>query len=114
MQVDRTPTHRSGLFVLSFQIEGICTALRHAVPYGLPVGPLTIAMLRRFKGTFDSIAKGRPVEDLPDVDENTSPVDVLSVAEVLRATLMAFLSPEEVEERRVAIGFHPTSGNDGD
>ena len=103
----RPPTHRTGLFLLSFQLEGLCTALRQVVPSGLPLGPETIAMARRLKLTFDGIASGPPVEGLPDIDETTAPVDVLMLIEVLRSTLLAFLSPEEIDERRTVFGFGP-------
>lgn len=76
--------HRSELFILSYQIDGLCASLRQTVPYGLPVGPLTIALTKRFKNTFDRVTNGPPVEGLSDVDETTSPVDVRAVAEILR------------------------------
>jgi hypothetical protein len=63
-------------------------------------------MLQRLKQAFDGVASGVPVENLPDVDEHSTPSDILMAAEVLRATLLAFLSPEEIGERRAAIGFH--------
>jgi hypothetical protein len=110
MEADRPPTHRSGLFILSFQLEGLCTTLRQTVPYNLPVGPATLAMLVRIKKAFDGMVSGPPVENLPDVDKDTSPVDVLMVAEILRSTLLAFLSPEEVDQRRTALGFR-SEGN---
>ena len=40
------------------------------------------------------------------MDENTSPVDLLIVAEILRSSLMAFLTPVEREERDRLFGFH--------
>jgi len=64
-------------------------------------------MVRRLKSAFDGITSGPPVEGLPDIDENSDPVDVLMLVEVLRATLLAFLSPEEIDERRTALGFRP-------
>ena len=105
--MDRPPTHRTGLFILSFQLEGLCTTLRQVIPSGLPLGPETIAMAQRLKVTFDSIASGPSVEGLPDIDETTAPVDVLMLIEVLRSTLLAFLSHEEIEERRSVFGFAP-------
>jgi len=105
--MDRSPTHRSGLFLLSFQLEGLCTALRQVVPCGLPLGPQTVVVTQRLKGTFDSIASGPAVENLPDIDEDTAPVDILMLVKILRSTLLAFLSPEEIGERRSVLGFRP-------
>jgi len=73
----------------------------------MPLGPKTIAVARRMKNAFDSIASGPPVEGLPDIDEETSAVDVLTLVEVLNSTLLAFLSPEEAEDRRSIFGFGP-------
>jgi hypothetical protein len=64
-------------------------------------------MARRLERTFDSIASGPPVAGLRDIDETTAPVDILILVEVLRSTLLAFLSPEEIDERRAVFGFGP-------
>jgi hypothetical protein len=64
-------------------------------------------MARRLKLTFDRIASGAPVEGLPDIDEATAPADVLMLVEVPRSTLLAFLSPEEIDERRSVFRFGP-------
>jgi hypothetical protein len=39
------------------------------------------------------------------------PYDLLISAEVLRATILAFLSPEEADEQRGAFGFHGYRNN---
>ena len=100
------PTHhRSGLFILSFQLDGLATALRYTVPAGAPVGPETIKMAMRLKSAFERVTSGEPVENLPDVSIESAPSDVLMLVEILRASLLAFLSPDEAEERRDVLGF---------
>src|SRR5258708_1259845 len=94
---DQTLTHRSGLSILSYQLDGLCSGLRQVVPYGQPVGPLSLSILKRLKLTFESIVDGPALEGFPEVDEESSPSDVLVIAEVLRSSLLAFLSPEEME-----------------
>ena len=107
------PTHqRSGLFILSFQLEGLCTALRSSIPYGIRPGPETIAMLKRLKAAFERVTSGEPVENLPDLSPNSEPSDVLMLAEVLRASLLAFLSPEEAEQRSGVLGFRASTSED--
>jgi len=45
------------------------------------------------------------LDELPKLDENTSPVDLLIIAEMLRSTLMAFLTPDERDTRDRTFGF---------
>jgi hypothetical protein len=96
---------RSHLFIMSYQLEGICAGLRLTVPNGLSPGQVTVEMLKKVSTEFAAICRGRTVEDLPQISEASNPVDVLVMAETLRATLLAFLSPEELAEHR-NIGFH--------
>jgi len=42
---------------------------------------------------------------LPKIDEKSPPSDILTFAEILRATAASFLSPDEITEKRRAIGF---------
>jgi len=69
-------------------------------------------MVMRVKTMFAKIASGPVVEFFPDIDEQTTPADILMIAEVLRASILAFLSPEEFENRREAFGFGSTTQND--
>ena len=97
---------RSNLSVLSFQIEGLCTALRLIIPQGLRVGKETIAILNKLRDDLYSVSEGKPFEKLPEVTENSETSDVLVFAETLRGTLMSFLTPEEVEEQIKTFGFN--------
>lgn len=104
------PIERGGLFIMSYQLEGLCNGLRLTVPNGLSPGKETVAILKKLQADFASISTGRILKDLPTVSETSSPVDILVLAETLRTSVMAFLSPEEVAEHR-KIGFH-TEPND--
>jgi len=99
--------HRTGLFILSIQLDRFCEVLREIVLRDLPLGPATISLAQRFKGRFESVTSGPAVEGIPDIDETLSGIDVLMIVEVLNATLLAFLSPEDVENRREFLGFGP-------
>jgi len=101
------------LFILSFQLEGLCTALRYTVPSGIPVGPETVAMTLRLKHAFEKVTSGEPVENFPDITSEWAASDVLMLVEVLRASLLAFLSPEEAEERTGVLGFRTKSQEAG-
>lgn len=96
---------RSGLFVLSSQLEGLCAALRHTVPNGLQPGHGTAALLKKLYDDFDEIHTGAALDRFPAIDEALAPVDLLAIAETLRSTVMAFLTPEEREERKEVFGF---------
>jgi hypothetical protein len=105
---------RTGLFIISYQLEGLCTALRLTVPHGLAPGADTLAILKKLVADFASISTGKCLSNLPTITESSSPVDVLAMAETMRTTVLAFLSPEEISEHRRAIGFHPESHKDED
>jgi hypothetical protein len=99
---------RGALFIISFQLDGLCTALRYVVPAGLEPGLGTVALLRKLYEDYASISSKRPLAGFPPVDENLSAVDMLVVAETLRSTVLAFLTPDEIEERKQALGFNPS------
>ena len=97
---------RQGLFVVSYQVEGLCVALRLMVQSGNPAGPETRQLLRRLMSTFRSLVTSGPaLEGIPEISDTTAAADLLSIAETLRTTALCFLTPEEHEERKRSIGF---------
>ena len=99
------PIERGALFIISYQLEGLCNGLRLTVPQGLSPGKETVAILKKLTADFASISTGRILKDMPTVSESSSPVDILIMAETLRTSVLAFLTPEEVAEHR-KIGFN--------
>ena len=98
--------NRSNLFVMSFQVEGLCTAMRTTVSVGGEPGPATLSLLKNLRDSFVSVGSGFTVEHIPSIHDGMNPHDALAAAEVLRTTILAFLSPEEAEEQRGVLGFH--------
>ena len=97
---------RRGIFIVSFQFEGMCTALRLITQCGAPPGDATVVLLQKLQREFRGlIASGRVVDDVPDVKQGMSAPELLAIAEVLRASALSFLSADEAEERRRSIGF---------
>jgi hypothetical protein len=66
-----------------------------ALPIRLSAGVLRAASINGFRSG-----------DLPTISEESSPVDVLVMAETLWTSVLAFLTPEEIAEHRKTIGFH--------
>jgi len=97
MPDNSTRTHE---FIASFQIDGVCGALQELVPHGIEPGPDLRAMLQSLRDDFVGRCKGRSIDLIPPVTDSTSGVDLLAIAEVLRATNIAFLTPDEQQERR--------------
>lgn len=97
---------RPVLRVMAFELEGLCEGLRSTVPNGLQPASTTVDIMNRLLADFSEKSDGCVLDDLPAMDENTSPVDMLIVAEILRSSLMAFLTPIEREERERLFGFH--------
>ena len=100
---------RGALFIIAFQLDGLCTALRYVVPAGLEPGAGTIDLLRKLYDDYASISSKRPLAGFPTIDANLSAVDMLAVAETLRSTVLAFLTPDELEDRKQVLGFSPTT-----
>jgi hypothetical protein len=97
--------HRSGLFIISSQLDGLCTALRHGVPYGAEPGAGTRALLKKLFDDYFALATKRQLAGFPPIDESLNAMDVFAIAETLRATVLAFLTPDELAERKQALGF---------
>lgn len=97
---------RQGFFLVSYQIEGLCVALRLMVQTGVSAGPQTRELLNNKLSVFRSLIMSGPgLDGLPDITDAIATADLLSIAEILRTTALCFLTPEEHEERRRSIGF---------
>ena len=99
---------RTARFIDSYQIQALCEALRFALQTGNTPGPAAIEVLSSIRKSMSVIIKtdGPQVDRVPDVTSEMSAVDLLAIAEVMRATYLAFLSPEELEEQSDTFGFH--------
>ena len=101
---------RTDRFVLSYQLEGLCIALRLAVEVQQEMDGTILGLLKRARQHFDSIiVRGRVAQDLPDVDGGISLVGALALAETFRMTLLAFLTPEELEDAKQTMGLVPST-----
>lgn len=89
---------RSGRFMVYFQATGLCEALRTAIQAGGKPGKLTVEFLRKLREDAQQIGAGPAFERLPPVDDTSSPADLLIAAELIRSSMLAFLSPEEIEK----------------
>ncbi len=97
--------NRSVLLVMAFEVEGLCTGLRQTVPNGLAPSATTLSIINKLLALFSEKAEGGVLDNLPALTPETTPVDILIVAEILRSTLMAFLTPDELNERDRKFGF---------
>jgi hypothetical protein len=107
MEPHVTQIDRSNILILAFQLEGLCTALRQSIASGSAVGPATSESLSKLRAAFSSVHSGSSLDVLPKIDANSPPSDILAFAEMLRTTVGAFLSPDEIIEKQRAIEFHP-------
>ena len=99
------PVTRSNVSILAFQLRGLSDALNSTVPHGLEPGDLTVQLLRKYRVDFYRIVSGVPTEGIPEIPDNPCPVDLLVISEAMKASLVAFLSPEEVEQQSRIFGF---------
>lgn len=105
-----TGESRSHKAVLSWQLAGVVTALRLTVPSGLSPGTATIALLKKLREQIEAQGDkglglaGVAIDNVPHLDDKSSPVDVLVVAEALHGLIQCLLEPDEREQQR--LGFH--------
>lgn len=96
---------RADRFVLAIQLERLCAALQLAVENHEQPGTTTAALLNKFRNDLLQIVpRGKCKEELPEVDENASAIDMLALAESIRGVVLAFLTPDESQERG-SFGF---------
>jgi len=95
---------RSAEFLASFQLDALCRTLEVLVLNGIEPGPQARGLLKSLRDEFRARSTGRSAERIPDISDATCAADLLVIAEVVRATDIAFLTPEEIEDR-AAMGF---------
>ena len=100
----KTTNTRSIEFIAQFQVESICQSLRTMIHARVEPGQQTRRVLQSLRDELVARCTGKPSERIPQVTDDTSSSDLLMIAELVRATGIAFLTPEEIEERR-SIGF---------
>lgn len=88
-----------------FQASGLCEALRLAVQMGQNPGKSTIDLIRKSRENAQQIGSGAAFDRLPEITEESPVVDVLVAVEVLRATLLAFMSAQEIEENKQSFSI---------
>lgn len=97
---------RRGIFIVSFQLEGLCAALRLITQCGVQLGDATVILLQKLQRDFRGLVEsGCVVDDVPDVTSGMTTPEMLAIAEVLRASALSFLSADEAEDHRRSIGF---------
>ncbi|MFA5291868.1 MAG: hypothetical protein WC496_02410 [Phycisphaerae bacterium] len=105
MDEKESPIKRSGTFMLAAQLEGFCIGLRQIVSIGITPGKLSVDLLKKLFKDFTQTTHGKPVENFPEIIDSTPGADLLILAETLRSTMMAFLTPDETEEHNKSFGF---------
>ncbi|MGD0078788.1 MAG: hypothetical protein ABSB91_09240 [Sedimentisphaerales bacterium] len=97
--------HRSNVFILAAQLQGLCVALRQVVPSGLKPGKISIDLLKKLHNDFCSRTTGTAAKRIPEITDSISGFDLLALAETLYSTTVAFLTPEETEDYNKSFGF---------
>ena len=103
-------TTRSIEFIAQFQVEALCACLRTLILARAEPGPQTRQVVKSLRDELVSRCSGKPSERIPEVTDSTNASDLLMIAELVRATGIAFLTPEEIQERR-SIGFRSEDTN---
>jgi len=96
---------RSAPFIISFQLDGFCRALELMIQTQEKPGPMTVSILKRLFDEISGFTTGAALQCIPAFDDKTPLPDLLAIAETLRATQQAFLTPEEALEKKASAGF---------
>jgi hypothetical protein len=91
--------------VASFQIEAISNALRRLVLNAIEPGLVTQKTLQNLRDVFVAGASTTSVKQISEVTEEMSTEDLLINAEILRVSMIVFLTPEEAEGQRGYFGY---------
>ncbi len=121
-----TPTYeskgetRSHRAVLSWELAGVVNALRLTAPYCLAPGRATITLIAKLRDQIEARGEkglgvsGVALDNIPRLDDQSNPVEVLVVAEALNGLIQCLLEPDERQEQQRFMGFHqPYSGEGG-
>ena len=89
------------------QLDALCHALRVVLSTRSEIGADTRTFIKTVRDRFVTMAaQGITIEHLPPIGESTPTADVYVAAELLRSTVFAFLTPEEIDSRS-RFGFTP-------
>jgi hypothetical protein len=94
------PVKRSDRFILSYQLDGFCRALRLMAHKREKPGAKTIQLLTKLRTEVGKNVTTTAMQGIPHFDAATTLPELLAIAEVLRSTMHAFLSPQEASEKR--------------
>jgi hypothetical protein len=98
-------TSRTDWFVLTSQLQGLVQGLSSCTATQVETSEITAKLFLKLYRDFVNHVSGSCVANLPEPDGNECVADMLVYASIMHATLIAFLSPDEVEEQNRAFGF---------
>jgi hypothetical protein len=98
---------RSSIFILYIQLVELEAAAVTIVENQLEIGQITCAIVKKLEIDLRKCVSGSAVENWPpefDTTKPDSPSDLLARVALMKGTMSAFLSPEEIQEKK-AMGF---------
>jgi len=98
--------NRRGIFIISLQLEGLCQSLRLLSQINAPVSPEIVIISQKLFNDFKQIlVSGKTILGLPEPSETMSIHGLLTLAEVLRTSVLSFLSPDEMDDIGKTVRF---------
>lgn len=92
-------SQRTDVFVLSFQLESLCDALRLIVQTGSTPGKDVRDAINNMRNYLIENMTGKTTSHIPAIAEDGNTADMLIVAELVRGSLLSMMSPDEIAER---------------
>jgi hypothetical protein len=84
---------------VAVEADALCSAIRYSMSLNLPVGPATIAMVNVLRKECASYGTNDAWKALPDLPDSAPPSDVLAMAEMVRAIILAVLDDGDSKTR---------------
>jgi len=101
---------RSHRAVLSWQLQGVVSALRLTIQCGLTHGNHTLALLANIRKHIEDPVNGLglggvAIDNVPQLTDDSCPAEVLVVAEAFYGLVLCLLAPDERNEQRGNFRF---------
>ncbi len=101
LSIDANPvgaTCRTDRYTMAYQLQQFVGALQFVAQFDPHPTPFRLAILRQLREDVACVVPVESMRPIPEVNEQLSMGDLIIAGEMIRATLVAAMGPEEQEE----------------
>lgn len=106
-------TCRTDRYTMAYQLQQFVGSLQFVVQFDQQATPFRLAILRQLRADVACVVPEESMRPIPEVSEQMGMGDLIIAGEMIRATLVAAMGPDEQEEhtKLQATSAVPTGGN---